>query len=176
MLDLHPLLATRWSPRSFHPDADVTEAELATLLEAARWAPSSGNSQPWRFVVGRRGSESHKRVFVNLNPENQRWAGAASILLVGAHVADPALRHAAYDLGQAMAHISFQAAALDLHLHQMTGFAAGPLAADLELPERITPRVVAAIGRLDYPDRLPVDLRVRETALRSRRPLADLLL
>jgi nitroreductase len=118
MLELHPLLATRWSPRSFSTDARVAEAELAALLEAARWAPSSDNSQPWRFLIGRRGSEAYKRVFVNLSPENQRWAGTASVLLVGAHLADPELRHAAYDLGQAMAHLGFQAAALGLYLHQ----------------------------------------------------------
>jgi nitroreductase len=176
MPELHPLLATRWSPRSFNPDRELTEAELAVLLEAARWAPSCDNSQPWRFLIGRRGTETHKRVLVNLNQENQCWAGTASVLLVGAHLADPALRHAAYDLGQAMAHLGFQAAALGLYLHQIAGFAAGPLAADLELPEHVTPRVVAAIGRLGDPDHLPHDLRVREISLRTRRPLAELLL
>jgi nitroreductase len=176
MLELHPLLATRWSPRAFDPAGEVSDAELSTLLEAARWAPSKGNSQPWRFVVGRRGTESHKRIFTNLRGHNQRWAGDAAVLLVAAHLTGSSFGYAAYDLGQAMAHLSIQAGALGLHVHQMAGFAADSMAGDLELPDSVVPKVVAAIGRLGDPDRLPEDLRTRETALRVRQPLADLIL
>lgn len=85
-LPLEPLLGHRRSPRAFDPTADVTSQELATLLEAARWAPSSSNSQPWRFVVGRRDSDTHKLIFTSLAEGNQRWAGRAAVLLVGAHL------------------------------------------------------------------------------------------
>lgn len=171
---LHPLLANRWSPRAFDPAAEVTDAELTTILEAARWAPSSANSQPWRFVVGRRGTETHKRIFENLGTNNRRWAGDASVLLVGAHLA--AGTHAAYDLGQAMAHLSIQAGALGLYVHQMGTFSPDGIAADVELPDGITVLVVAAIGRIGDPALLPADLCAREVALRTRRPLADLVL
>jgi len=176
MLELHPLLATRWSPRAFDPHDEVSDVELAALLEAARWAPSRGNSQPWRFAIGRRGSEQHKRIFANLNHHNQRWAGDAAVLLVASHLTGAGFGHAAYDLGQAVAHLTVQAGALGLHVHQMAGFAPDSLAVDLDLPDGVTPKVVVAVGRLGHPDRLPDDLRVRETALRDRRPLADLVL
>ena len=180
MPELHPLLAARWSPRAFDPVAELTPAELSSLLEAARWAPSSRNSQPWRFVVGTRDDETHKRIFANLSASNQRWAGDASVLIVGAHAtAGPdgvPLRHAAYDLGQAVAHLSLQAAAFELHVHQMGGFDPGSLRTDLELPDELEIAVVIAVGRLGNPDSLPADLRAREIRLRTRHPVADLLL
>jgi nitroreductase len=175
MVELSPLLAARWSPRAFDPVAGVTDAELASLLEAARWAPSVGNSQPWRFVPGQRDSETYKRILVNLGVADQRWAGRAGALLVGAHL-DAALSHAAYDLGQAIAHLTVQAATLGLHVHQLARFDRAGLVADLELPDGVRPHVVVAIGRLGDPLSLPEDLRARETGLRRRRPLAELIL
>jgi nitroreductase len=184
MPELHPLLASRWSPRAFDPVAELTTAELASLVEAARWAPSAANSQPWRFVIGLRDEETHKRIFTNLAAGNQRWAGDAAALIVAAHTSEAAgdapgqarLTHAAYDLGQAVAHLSMQAAALGLHTHQMAGFDATALCSDLELPGDVEPMVVIAVGRLGNPANLPADLRVRELALRVRRPLSDLLI
>jgi nitroreductase len=180
MTQLSPLLAYRWSPRAFDPASTVADTELASMLEAARWAPSNGNSQPWRFLVGRRDDEAYKRILACLAPGNQRWAGRAAVLLLGAYTAtDPAgapLPHAAYDLGQAMAHLTVQATALRLHVHQMGGFDAAAIRAELELPEGVRPMVVAAIGQAGDPRILPEDLQVRETALRQRRPVSDLLL
>jgi nitroreductase len=180
MPELHPLLADRWSPRAFDPNADVTGAELESLLEAARWAPSTGNSQPWRFVTGQRDDETHKRILANLAEDDQRWADRASALLVGAHLTTTGsgdrMPHAAYDLGQAVAHLSVQATALGLHLRQMIGFDRAGLRTDLDLPARVEPRVVIAVGRLGDPLSLPADLRSSETGLRRRRPMADLRL
>ncbi|MFI6823682.1 nitroreductase family protein [Micromonospora sp. NPDC050187] len=85
MAELSPLLAARWSPHAFDPSAELTDGEAASLLEAARWAPSAGNRQPWRFLLGRRADEAYKRLFVHLAVENQRWAGQASALLLGAY-------------------------------------------------------------------------------------------
>jgi nitroreductase len=174
--DLHPLLAARWSPRAFDPTAEVSTQELASLLEAARWAPSRGNTQPWRFAVGRRDDEPYKRIFANLTEDDQRWAGRAAALLVGAYLLRPPAGHAAYDLGQAVAHLTFQAGALGLHVRQLPSFDGPSLHADLELPEDVVAKVVIAVGRLGDPNTLPPDLRAREVNLRERRPLADLVL
>ena len=77
MADLTPLLAFRWSPRSFDPTAELTPEAASGLLEAARWAPSADNGQPWRFALGHRDDETWKRIMVNLAPGDQRWVGRA---------------------------------------------------------------------------------------------------
>ncbi|TCB98895.1 nitroreductase [Micromonospora zingiberis] len=175
MTDLTPLLAFRWSPRAFDPQAEVTPAEIATLLEAARWAPSIGNGQPWRFAVGHRDHDTFKRILVNLPPAEQRWAGRASLLVLVAH---PRAGHpmAAYDLGQAVAHLTVQATALGLHVRQVTDLDRAGLAADLDLAADLRPYVVVAIGQLGDPLSLPADLVTRETTLRHRRPLSEIVL
>ncbi|NBE85226.1 nitroreductase family protein [Micromonospora rubida] len=182
MADLTPLLAFRWSPRAFDPTATLPLAEAASLLEAARWAPSAGNRQPWRFALGHRDDETYKRILVSLPASEQRWARHAAALLLGAHLtaglADgpgPGGR-AAYDLGQAVAHLTVQATALGLYVRQLAAFDAAGLAADLELPAGIRPLVVAAVGRLGDPFGLPEELRRQEIGLRRRHPLAELLL
>jgi len=175
MADLTPLLAFRWSPRAFDPAAELTGAEAASLLEAARWAPSAGNAQPWRFALGHRHDETWKRILVSLAESDQSWARHASALVVGAHTGgDP--ERAAYDLGQAIAHLTVQAGALGLHVHQLTRFDRAGLATELDLAAGIRPLVVAAVGRLGDPYDLPPELRARETALRHRHPVAALLL
>ena len=79
---VHPLLAERWSPRGFDQAHEIGEDSLTALLEAARWAPSAQNSQPWRFLVTRRGEEAHGCLFAALAPGNQAWAGTASALIL----------------------------------------------------------------------------------------------
>ncbi|MDO3703623.1 nitroreductase family protein [Micromonospora sp. C28SCA-DRY-2] len=175
MADLTPLLAIRWSPRSFDPTAELTPAEASSLLEAARWAPSADNAQPWRFALGHRQDETWKRILVGLPDDDQGWARHAAALLLGAHAgSDP--EQTAYDLGQAVAHVTVQATALGLHVRQLRRLDRPRLAAELELPGDIRPLVVAAVGRLGDPAVLPPDLYVRETALRRRRPMPALLL
>lgn len=179
-LPLDPLLSARRSPRAFDSAAEVTSQELAALLEAARWAPSSGNSQPWRFLVGRRDDDAHKRIFASLVPGNQRWAGRAALLVVGAHLTHTEdgqeLRFAAYDLGQAVAHLTLQATSLGLYVHQMAGFNPRPLHTELGLPAHVRPKVVIAVGRLGDAEGLPEDLQRRESAPRERHRVAALLL
>ncbi|WP_320067706.1 nitroreductase family protein [Micromonospora sp. RTGN7] len=182
MADLTPLLAFRWSPWAFDPAATLTPAEADSLLEAARWAPSVGNGQPWRFALGHRDDETYKRVLANLPAAEQRWARHAAALLLGAHL-DATGGHRsehtgreAYDLGQAVAHLTVQATSLGLYVRQLVSFDHAGLAGDLELPTGVRPLVVAAVGRLGDPFSLPEELRRRETGLRRRRPLADLLL
>jgi nitroreductase len=177
---VHPLLAERWSPRGFDRAHELGDDDLSALLEAARWAPSAGNSQPWRFLVTRRGEPAHTRLFAALNPGNQAWAGAASaLILVAARVAaDDGTPHpwALYDTGQAAAALVTQAQAHGLAVHQIGGFDTAAVRAGFGLEDNLVPVVVIAAGRADPDADLPEHLAAREAAPRTRRPVADLLL
>ncbi|WOF23032.1 nitroreductase family protein [Microbacterium betulae] len=179
----HPVLdvlAGRWSPRAYDAAAPVDEAKLHSALEAARWAPSAYNGQPWRFVVARRGTPEHAAVVESLAEFNRQWAGAAGVLIVA--VAETASEdgrantHALYDLGQAVAHLSVQAHHDGLLVHQMSGFDPAVVRERFGLPERLAPTTVIALGELGDVDALPDVLRERETAPRVRRPLPETLL
>ena len=177
---VHPLLAERWSPRGFDRAHEIGDDALAALLEAARWAPSAQNSQPWRFLVTRRGEPAHDRLYAALAPGNQAWAGAASaLILVAARTAGDDGRPqpwALYDTGQAVAALVTQAQADGLSVHQMGGFDTGAVRTGFGLGEDLTPVVVLAIGRHDSEAGLPEPLAAREAAPRTRHPLGDLLL
>jgi nitroreductase len=177
---LHPLLAGRRSPRAFAPDHDLDDAQLTALLEAARWAPSANNSQPWRFGVARRGEPVFDALFDALMPGNRLWAGRASALvLVAATDVDSTgrpLRWAHYDTGQAVAHLTVQAQALGLVVHQLGGFDASAAGRVFALPDGVRPVVVVAVGVHEPDAALPEPLAERERAPRVRRGLGDLLL
>ncbi len=177
---VHPLLAERWSPRGFDRSHELDDVALSALLEAARWAPSAQNTQPWRFLVTRRGEESHRRLFAALAPGNQAWAGTASalVLVAARTVGDDGGPQpwALYDTGQAVAALVTQAQADGLAVHQMGGFDSAAVRAEFGLGDTLTPVVVLAIGRRDGTAELPGPLAARETAPRTRRPLSDLLL
>ena len=180
MTTLHPLLASRWSTRAFDRDHIVTDGELDRLLQAARWAPSAGNSQPWRLGVARRGTPEFVALMSALAPGNAVWAGAASALvLVAAQYAgdDGSIRQwADYDAGQAAAHLSVQAEADGLAVHQMGGFDPDRVGAAFRLPDGIRPLVVIAIGRRDPHAVLPEPFAARETAPRTRLTLDEIML
>ena len=174
---IHPLLAPRFSPRAFDAARPVTDDELIALFEAARWAPSSGNAQPWRFIVGRLGDPTHARIVEALSRGNKNWAPRAPVLLltmtqVVRDDGSPA-RHAGYDLGQSVAHLTFQAAALGLAVHQMAGFSVEAARAAFHVPDRFEPFTIVAIGAIGDPGWLPEDLRERELRARRRRSLAE---
>jgi nitroreductase len=176
---LHPLLAARWSPRALDPAHDLSPDQLACLLEAARWAPSASNTQPWRFAVALRGSAEHAAVLDALAPGNRIWAHAASALVVAAAetvAPDGSARPwALYDTGQAVAHLSVQAEHEGLAVHQMGGFDREQLRSVLAAPDSVEPLVVLAIGRRGDTAALPEPLADRETAPRTRLPLDELL-
>ena len=177
---VHPLLAERWSPRGFDQAHELADDRLTALLEAARWAPSAANSQPWRFGVARRGEEAHAKLFAALAPGNQAWAGAASalVLVVARTAGDDgrAQSWALYDTGQAVGALVTQAQADGLAVHQMGGFDTEAVRTGFGLGEALTPVVVLAIGRQDGAAGLPEHLASREAAPRTRHPLGDLLL
>jgi nitroreductase len=177
MLDV---LADRWSPRAFAADDTIDESLLASALEAARWAPSANNTQPWRFIVARRGTEAHTRIHEALLGFNQVWAGDAAVLIVAvAETTDAEGRpqgFAAYDLGQAVAHLSVQAHHDGLHVHQMGGFDHDSVRAAFDLEARFEPLTAIALGSIGDPSTLPEALQEREAAPRARRPLAESLI
>jgi nitroreductase len=177
---LHPLLAERWSPRGLDVAHELSEDQLTALLEAARWAPSANNTQPWRFAVARRGTPEFAAVQDALAPGNQLWAHTASALVVvAAETAGPdgsPRPWASYDTGQAVAHLSVQAQHEGLALHQLGGFDRDRVAALLALPAAVLPLVVLTIGRRDGEAALPEPLAAREQAPRERLPLDTLLL
>ncbi|SBS72565.1 nitroreductase family protein [uncultured Microbacterium sp.] len=172
------VLAERWSTRIFDPVAPLDEAALASALEAARWAPSANNTQPWRFIVARRGTEAHAAVVATLVGFNQSWATDAAALVVFAATTevDGRPQHfATYDTGQAAAHFTVQAHASGLHTHQMGGFDRAAIAAAFGLGADITPLTVMAVGALGDVAGAPEPLRERELAPRTRRSIADSL-
>ena len=177
---LHPLLAARRSSRAFDDRHELDGTRLAALLEAARWAPSANNSQPWRFGVARRGEPAFDALVEALMPGNQVWAArAAALVLVAAADVDAAgrpLPWARYDVGQAVAYLTVQAQAQGLLVHQMGGFDPAAAGAAFDLPPAVTPVVVAAIGGHDPDAALPAPLAERELAPRTRAGLDELLL
>jgi nitroreductase len=173
-----PAVLNRWSPRSF-AGRDVSTADLKKLFEAARWAPSSYNEQPWRFLAGTRNSITYKKIFDALMPFNQGWAGKAPVLILG--VAKTKFSHndspngfAVYDLGAASAYLVLQASALGLSTHQMAGYDQAAARAALGIPEDYTLGSVIALGYQGEPAAL-IDKQIltQETTPRERKPLSD---
>lgn len=139
--EVHPALLRRFSPVQFRPEVSVSRRQVDTLLEAARRAPSAGNSQPWKFIVGVRGDAVHTRLLQHLAPSSSRWATSASLLVANlAHVrVEGALdweysEFARYDLGQAVAHMTLQALHVGLDAHQFRAFDRDAVAADFGVP------------------------------------------
>ncbi|PPH07010.1 nitroreductase [Rathayibacter sp. AY1D1] len=175
------VLAERWSPRSYDATATVSDETLASLLEAARWSPSASNSQPWRFIVARRGTDEFDRIVSTLAGFNGAWAGSAAVLVVAlAETVDSEGKPrpwAVYDLGQSIAHLSVQAHHEGLHVHQMAGFDKDAVRAAFGVDERFDPVTIAAVGVAADADALANEtLRERETAPRTRLPLEELVL
>ena len=168
---LLPILRDRRSVRTYDESHVLSDAELRTLLEAARWSSSAGNSQPWAFLVGRRGDAAHERFLPLLAPSIRRWAPAASALLFTLHQVasgpeDDALGYsdyAQYDLGQAVSMLVVQAGALGLSTHQFAGFDHDGLASACAVPPhwRVTTGIAVGLG-------ITADL-----AVRTRRPLGE---
>jgi nitroreductase len=150
---LHPLLAERWSPAVFDAEHEATAEDVETLLEAARWAPSAGNSQPWAFLAGRRGDPVHARLVRHLAGSSARWAPSASVLVANlAHrfVEDTDWEYsefALYDLGQAVAHMTLQAQAIGLRARQFRAFDRDGLAREFAVPGHWEVTTMTAYGR-----------------------------
>jgi len=176
-VELAELIAVRWSPRALDPTAEVTDDQLRALLEAARWAPSYGNTQPARYLLGRRGDDTFNTIYGTLNSGNKAWTHAAAALLLGAVVRRNSkgdIPYAEYGLGLATENLVLQAFAEGLVAHQMSGFDPDAARAVFDLPEDVTPLVVIAVGTLGDPSDLDERRRERELAPRKRLPLGEI--
>lgn len=173
---LHPLLSARWSPRSFDPSAVLTDEQFTALFEAARWAPSWGNTQPARYVAGRRGDNTFDRIHKTLSRGNQGWAESASALAIGVtrvYEDGEPYPYGEYGLGLATENLVLQAVADGLVAHQMAGFDRDAARAEFAIPEDFEPLVAIAIGVQGAPDALPEKLNAKEIAPRTRKPLSE---
>jgi len=176
-----PALLSRWSPRSFS-EREIGAADLRRVFEAARWAASSSNEQPWRFIVGRRKSLTHQKIFETLVGFNKEWAGAAPVLILGVASAKFSRNgspngYALYDLGAAASYLTLQAAALGIRTHQMAGFDHDAARKTFDIPEDFLLGSVIAMGYQGEPAALQNDrLVAQETTPRSRKPLSEFVL
>jgi nitroreductase len=173
---IHELLKRRWSPLAFSGRM-VEPEKLQSLFEAARWAPSCFNEQPWNFVVCTRDSpEDHERLVSCLSEGNQPWARTAPVLMLSvarrtfARNGNPN-RHALHDVGLAVENLILQAMALDLFVHQMAGFDVAKARSLFGIPDDHEPVAAIALGYPGDPEQLSPPLRERQMAPRQRKPL-----
>jgi nitroreductase len=176
---IHDLLRQRWSPRAFD-DRPIEPDKLRSLFEAARWAPSSNNRQPWRFLVAMKENRTeYDRLFNCLVEGHQKSAYRAPVLMLS--VAQLQFedstpnRHALHDTGMAAENLVIQATALGLVAHQMAGFRIEQARADCKIPEGYEPVAMIAVGYPGDPALLPDRLRAREVQPRVRKPLTELV-
>jgi nitroreductase len=170
---VHDLVAHRWSPRAFAEKPVETET-LLSLLEAARWAASCFNAQPWRYLIATKEKpDDYARLLSCLVEFNQQWAKSAPVLMISIakttfdHNGKPNA-HSWHDVGQASASMAIQATALGLQIHQMAGFSAEKVRELYQLPAEFEPVAAIAIGYPGDPATLPENFREREVAPSSR--------
>ncbi len=178
---IHEHFLNRWSPRAFTDEA-IDEATLLSFFEAARWAPSAYNSQPWRFLYARRDTPNWERYLGLLNEFNRGWAQHASALVIvvskttftapGATEESPALWHT-FDTGAAWAYLALQASISGWHTHAMAGFDQDLTRSELNVPEGYELHAAVAIGKLGDKSTLAEYLQARE-APSPRLPLSKL--
>ena len=176
---IDPLFLNRWSPRAMSGE-EIAEEELLTLFEAARWAPSSYNNQPWRILYARRDTIHWPLFFDLLVDFNKTWAKAASALVVFIskttfdHNGEPSITHS-FDTGAAWENFALQATLKNLVVHGMQGFDYDRARTVLKIPRDFQVETMAAIGKPGKKEDLPVGLQERETP-NDRRKLAETII
>ena len=175
---INDLIKRRWSPRAF-TQVPVAAGQLHSLFEAARWAASSFNEQPWRFIVAtQQEEEKYKALLDCLYEGNREWAGRAPVLVLSIAKLtfdrnDKPNRHAYHDVGQAFANMAIEATHLALAVHPMAGFDVDKARKDLAIPDDFDPVAMIAIGHPGDFDSLPDGLKTEELAPRTRNPSKD---
>lgn len=175
---IHDLLAKRWSPYAF-ADRAVSDADLRSLFEAARWAASSYNEQPWRYIVATKANPAEfDKLLSCLVEANQVWAKAAPVLALCCTSLVFTLNNkpnaaALHDLGLASASLTLEATARGICVHQMIGILPDRARQLYHIPDSVQPLTALAIGYVADPATLPEKIRPRDLAPRTRRPLAE---
>ncbi|HPE34937.1 MAG TPA: nitroreductase family protein [Bacteroidales bacterium] len=170
---IHPLLAERWSPRAFS-HRPVSDEQLERLFEAARWAPSASNEQPWYFIVGRSGDETCQKIYDALVEFNQLWAKTAPVLVVAVSRKNSLKSGTlntwhSYDLGQAVAHLTVQAMHEGLFVHQMGGFNSMQISEAFKIGDDYLVITIFAVGYAGDYKVLHPNLQKLELAERMRK-------
>lgn len=175
----HPverLFVDRWSPRSFLPEP-MPESDLLTLFEAARWAPSSYNNQPWRLLYARRGRPEWPLFFDLLEEGNKAWAKNAAVLVLFVsntkfdHNGKPSVTHS-FDCGAAWQNLALQATLLGYVVHGMQGFDTRKAPGVLDIPADFQVEAMVAVGKQGPKEALPPEIQARENP-NSRRPITE---
>lgn len=180
-VEIHELIANRWSGRTYDAAQVVSRAQIVALLEAARWAPSCFGDQPWRFVVVDKNTDQQawQLAFACLASSNQTWTRNAPVLILVC--ADTRFNHnqqenrwAQYDTGAAAENLCLQASSMGLVAHQMGGFNSDQARESFAIPVQYTLMSMISIGYAANIADLDSEVLAREVAVRSRRPLGDL--
>jgi len=171
------LIKNRWSARAFSAQ-NLNDEQLLTLIEAASWAPSSMNEQPWRYRYALRGSAAFEQIWACLLPGNQSWARDAAALLLctvkkNFSSNDAPNRHAMHDTGMANAFLVLQATGMDIYSHIMGGYDPQKVRETYRFDEDEEAVCIIALGYLGSPEQLEEPFRTRETTPRSRRAIED---
>ena len=172
------LIKNRWSPRAFSGNT-VEEEKIMSLLEAARWAPSCFNEQPWNFILFKKeNQEEFNKIIDVLSPRNQLWAKNAPLIMLSVAKINfehnrKLNRHASHDVGSAVTNLTIQATSMGLYVHQMAGFDSEKAKQLFKIPEGYEPVSAIAIGYFGSPFDLPEEFKKAELAHRSRIPISD---
>lgn len=172
------LLKNRWSPRAFSSES-IEEEKIMSLLEAARWAPSCYNEQPWNFILFKKEKpEDYNKILDVLSPRNRLWAKNAPLIMLSVAKMNfernnKFNRYSLYDVGSAVTHLTMQATSMGLYVHQMAGFDSEKAQQLFNIPEGYKPVSAIAIGYYGNIENLPDDFKKSETANRSRKPISD---
>ncbi len=175
---IHELLRRRWSPRAF-AEQPVEPEKIQSLLEAARWASSCFNEQPWVFLLATVNEPTeHNQLLHCLAEGNRVWAKRAPLLIMTLAKSNfdhngKSNRHALHDVGLAVGNLVVQATAMDLVVHQMAGILSETILESFSVPSGFEPVTGLAIGYPGDPQILPSDIRERERAPRSRKQLEE---
>jgi nitroreductase len=176
---VNDLSKIRWSPRAF-AGKPVEKEKIRSILEAARWSPSAGNEQPWRFMIGFREDETWRKIFETLDEGNKVWVRSVPVLLlcIGKKVwsrNNTPYAHFQYDTGQSAAHLTFEATHQGLFVHQMAGFDPAMAIREFEIPPDHQPLTAIALGYIGDSSSLPDDLKEGELAERKRKDFDELI-
>jgi len=170
---------TRWSPRAF-ADKPVEKEKLQSIFEAARWSASSSNQQPWRFMIGFKNDATWQKIFETLDDWNRKWAYNAPVFLmsIGRKTTVRSNRdnfHFAYDTGQSVVHMTFEAMSQGLYVHQMGGFDRQKASELFCIPEVYQPLTVIVIGYLGDPEILLEEYKKTELEPRKRKDFDEIV-